>query len=32
MTFSTGETLVADESDEWLTSVHVDNPGANRAA
>lgn len=32
MTFSTGETLVADESHEWLTGVHVDKPGANRAA
>ena len=29
MTFSTGETLVADESHEWLTRVKVDNPGAN---
>ena len=32
LTFSTGETLVADESHEWLTSVHVDNPGANSTA
>jgi hypothetical protein len=32
MTFSTGETLVADESHEWLTSVKVDKPGANSAA
>lgn len=32
LTFSTGETLVADESHEWLTSVHVDHPGANSTA
>ena len=32
MTFSTGETLVADESHEWLTRVKVDNPGANSTA
>lgn len=32
ITFSTGETLIADESHEWLTSVKVDNPGANGRA
>ena len=32
ITFSTGETLIADESHEWLTRAKIDNPGANSQA
>lgn len=32
MTFSTGETLIADESHEWLTSARVDNPRTTGSA
>ena len=32
ITFSTGETLVADESHEWFTSAKVDKPGAKISA
>ena len=32
ITFSTGETLIADESHEWFTSAKVDKPGAKISA
>ncbi len=32
MTFSTGETLIADESHEWLTSARVVNPRTTGSA